>query len=122
MKEKKLIYLFVSLMIFFCMPIFINASIPAEINKSLALANSMLIGWNDDQIFIDLSTYEYIELDSITTANFPLWILNLNVATNKFMQSMRIRNSMKLMYTSEAQKVYELTDAYLERILNCVIK
>ena len=34
MKEKKLIYLFVSLMIFFCMPIFINASIPAEINDS----------------------------------------------------------------------------------------
>lgn len=97
-------------------------SIPAEINKSLALANSMLIGWNDDQIFIDLSTYEYIELDSITTANFPLWILNLNVATNKFMQSMRIRNSMKLMYTSEAQKVYELTDAYLSLLAKTEIQ
>ena len=58
-------------------------SIPAAINKSLVLANSMLIGWGKDQIFIDLSTHEYTELNDITTEDFPLWILNLNVATNK---------------------------------------
>lgn len=97
-------------------------SIPVEINKSLVLANSMLIGWEKDQIYIDLSTHEYIELNNITTVNFPLWILNLNVATNKFMRSMHIRNNVTSMYTAEAQKVYELTDKYLSLLAKTEIQ
>ena len=97
-------------------------SIPVDINKSLVLANSMLIGWGKDQIFIDLSTHDYIELDNITIVNFSLWILNLNVAMNKFMQSMHIRNNVTSMYTTEAQKVYELTDKYISLLAKTEIQ
>ena len=97
-------------------------SIPVDINKSLVLANSMLIGWGKNQIFIDLSTRDYIDLDNITIINFPLWILNLNVAMNKFMQSMHIRNNVTSMYTTEAQKVYELTDKYISLLAKTEIQ
>ena len=99
-------------------------SIPNNIDKSFALANAMLIGWKtqEDQVGIDFSKYEYIELNNITTTNFPLWIKNLTIATNKFIQSMQIRRRIQSMFTTEAQKLYELTDQYLSLLTQTEIE
>lgn len=99
-------------------------SIPNDIDKSFALSNAMLIGWKsqEGQVGIDFSKYEYIELNNITTTNFPLWILNLTVATNKFIQSMQIRRNIQSMFTTEAQKLHELTDQYLSLLTQTEIQ
>ena len=84
-------------------------------NKLIALANALVIGWNArvTEMGIDVKTFELLELNDITFDNFPLWVLNLSVATTRLMQTTQVRHQISSMFTQEARDVFELTDKYL---------
>lgn len=86
-----------------------------NVDKLKALANALVIGWKAPatQFGIDVNSYQYIDQHNITIENFPLWVLNLSVAATRFMQSMRVRWQINLMYTSEASELYELIDKFI---------
>lgn len=81
----------------------------------------MMGGGKNHDLGIDLKSYSYNDLSTISTANFPLWIMDLSVATTLFCQNLSLHRNIKMMWNEYAQKVYALTDRFLSMLSNTEI-
>lgn len=82
----------------------------------------MMGGGKSHDLGMDLKTYSYNDLSTISTANFPLWIMDLSVATTSFCQNLSLQRNIKLMSNKYAQKVFMLTDRFLSLLSNTEIE
>ena len=89
-------------------------SLPADVDKDMVLACSIMFGRNEKyDSFIDIKSYEFQKTDNISIDNFFLWILDLSIATTRFCQNFIIQKEIKNMYTSEAKSLFAVTDKFL---------
>lgn len=88
--------------------------LPVDVNKDIALSCCIMLGGgNNNDLGIDLDTYEYHSLDCISMDNFSLWIMDLSVATTRFCNTFLIQKDIKAMCTPNAKALYGLTDKFL---------
>ena len=88
--------------------------LPVDVNKDIALSYCIMLGGgNNNDLGIDLDTYEYHSLDCISMDNFSLWIMDLSVATTRFCRTFLIQKDIKTMCTPNAKALYGLTDRFL---------
>lgn len=82
----------------------------------------MLGGGRSHEIGVDLASYSYNDLSDISTDNFPLWIMDLSVATTLFCQNLVVYSNINLMNNEYAGKVFALTDRFLSLLKNTEIE
>lgn len=88
--------------------------LPVDVNKDIALSYCIMLGGgNNNDLGIDIDTYEYHSLDCISMCNFSLWIMDLSVATTRFCNTFLIQKDIKTMCTPNAKTLYEQTDKFL---------
>ena len=82
----------------------------------------MLGGGKNHDLGVDLNTYSYYELDTITLENFKLWILDLSVAVTRFCQSFVVLPNVCDMYNSKMKDVHRMTKTFLEQLYKTEIE
>lgn len=88
--------------------------LPVDVNKDIALSYCIMLGGgNNNDLGIDIDTYEYHSLECISMDNFSLWIMDLSVAATRFCSTFLIQKDIKAMCTPNAKALYGLTDKFL---------
>lgn len=82
----------------------------------------MLRGGRSHDLGVNIESYSYNELSNLTTANFPLWIMDLSVATTLFCQNLVLYDDIKRMSNEYSKKVFKLTDDFLSLLNNTEIE
>lgn len=91
--------------------------IPEAVNKYYALACVLMLGGSrSNDIGFDINTYQYNRFEKITTENFPLWIMDLSVATTLFCQKLVFNKEVNSMYDKYASDLFEISDRYISLI------
>lgn len=89
-------------------------NLPVDKVDMTALALCIMMGGGKSHdLGVDLSSYSYHDLTHLSTENFPLWILDLSVATTLFCQNLVVYRNIKLMSNEYSQKVFSLTGSFL---------
>ena len=92
-------------------------SLPTDVEKMDALALCIMLGGGKNHdLGVDLNTYSYYDLDTITLDNFKLWILDLSVAVTRFCQSFVVLPNVRDMYSSKMKDVHRLTQTFFEQL------
>ena len=91
------------------------AAIPDNINKPMAISNAIILGCKDqdNQLGIDIWTYQYKGLTELTCDNFPVWVYEMSIAASRFAQRMEIHPNVRQMWNKEAENLYTMTHTYL---------
>lgn len=82
-------------------------------NMSILALCIMMGGSKNNDLGVDLSSYTYHDLSDITTKNFPLWILDLSVATTLFCQNLVVYKNVRLMSNEYSKRLFALANSYL---------
>lgn len=86
-----------------------------DIEEALAIC-IMLGGGRSDDLGVDIASYRYHSLNSITIENFALWIMDLSVATTHFCQSFIIHKNINDMNTPQCRELFILLDKFLNEL------
>jgi len=98
-------------------------SLPKDnVNMTLLGVCIMMGGGKSHDIGIEPALYTYNDLIHLSTANFPLWIMDLSVATTMLCQNLVVHRNIKLMSNDYAKKVFALTDRFLSLLQNTEIE
>lgn len=98
-------------------------NLPDDNSKMTALGLCIMMGGGKSHdLGVDIESYSYNELSNLTTANFPLWIMDLSVATTLFCQNLVVYGDIKRMSNEYSKKVFKLTDHFLSLLNNTEIE
>lgn len=91
------------------------SKITRDFNKTLALSNALVIGLKHAQhtFGVDIDTYNYDQLSILTIDNIPLWVLNMDVAMNRFLRNWYMFEDVQQMKNQYVEDLFKISDAYL---------
>lgn len=93
------------------------AALPNSVDKKNVLAYTIMLGGGkENDLGIALEEYVYSDLDCIRVDNLQLWVMDFSVASTQFCQHLVIRKQVKDMMNIYTQKLFELTDRFLESL------
>lgn len=93
-------------------------NISGEFNKTLALSNAIVIGLKCAQpnFGVDIDTYRYFNLSELTIDNIPLWVLDMQVAANRFLYNWHMYEDIRYVKNKYAGDLFSISDAYLKEL------
>lgn len=92
-------------------------------NPELVLATELMIRSKETVMLPELMKgYHQEQLTELTYDNLPLWVLNLSVELNVFIQSWKIMPAGMDMSNDTAKRLFDITDSYLNCLENTEIK
>lgn len=92
-------------------------------NPELVLATELMIRSKETVMLPELMKgYHQEQLTELTYDNLPLWVLNLSVKLNIFIQSWKIMPAGMDMANDTAKRLFDITDSYLNCLKNTEIK
>ena len=98
-------------------------NLPIRVDKIKALSLCIMLGGGKGHdLGVDINTYSYNDLETITLGNFHLWILDLSVAVTRFCQNLVVLPNIHDMYNSKMEDVHRLTKTFLEQLKNTEIE
>lgn len=91
--------------------------LPASVDCEEVLATCIMLGGGkNNDLGVDIVSYQYHFLDIITIENFALWIMDLSIAMTRFCYSFMIQKNVKEMYTPQCEDLYKLLDKFLTEL------